>query len=192
VDAHLLAAAKSGAQAAAAELSAQGAAATVPSDEALASALADQADAVVVMAANSLSLAAQRKAQALVGGGRSPADVQGEVTSYLQGLKQDWTARQLRGAVNFAQNVGRVQTFASANQEATRFYASELLDVNTCEQCTAVDGTQYNSLADAEQDYASGGYVDCAGGPNCRGTLVAVYTEADQSGSSNTLVSDFA
>lgn len=192
LDAHLLEAAKAGAQSAAAELAAQGGSATIPDESALTAAVADQSNAVVTMAANGISLSAQRKAQSLVGGGRTPADIKTEVEGYLSGLKQNWTARELRGAVNFAQNVGRTLTFASADQSKITYYASEILDVNTCDECTTVDGTEYQSLADATQDYSAGGYVDCAGGPNCRGTLVAVYTEADPSGGTQQLAADFA
>lgn len=58
-----------------------------------------------------------------------------------------------------------------------QYYASELLDANTCDLCETIDGTEYMSLADAELDYPGGGFIDCAGGGNCRGTLVAVYSE---------------
>lgn len=56
-------------------------------------------------------------------------------------------------------------------------YATELLDGNTCDPCAAIDGTQYASLAEAENDYPGlgGGYVWCDGRENCRGSLVVVY-----------------
>jgi hypothetical protein len=183
VSAHLLDAAKAGAQAAVAELAAQGGDATIPSDAELAAPLGDQSNAIVAMAANSLSLSAQRKAAQMVGGGRSPADVAGDVRAYLGGLSNQWTAAQLRGSVTFAQNVGRAAAFATADQSVMRYYSSEIMDVNTCDECASVDGTEYDNLGDAEQDYSSGGYVDCAGGPNCRGTLIAVYGEQDPTSS---------
>jgi hypothetical protein len=58
--------------------------------------------------------------------------------------------------------------------------ASELVDDHTCEACAGVDGRVYENLGAAESDYGpggSGGYVRCEAGPNCRGTLVAVYPE---------------
>lgn len=176
---HLSQAARDGANAALAEMAAQGATADMPSDDAIAAAISDQADAVVAMAANGLSLAAQRKASALVGGGRTPAEVRAELTSYLTGLKHQWTMDQLQGAVTMAQNIGRVLTFQSVTQDSMRYYSSEILDVATCGPCTDVDGTEYPDLSAAEQDYAAGGYVECAGGPRCRGTLVGVYQSSE-------------
>lgn len=176
---HLSQAARDGANAALAEMAAQGATADMPADDAIAAAIADQADAVVAMAANGLSLAAQRQGSALVGGGRSPADVRAELTDYLGGLKHTWTMDQLQGAVTMAQNVGRILTFQSVTQDQISYYSSEILDVATCGPCTDVDGTEYPDLSAAEQDYAAGGYVECAGGPRCRGTLVATYTSSE-------------
>lgn len=171
-------AAEQGAQGALAEMSAQGATASLPDDyEAL---VGDQASAVAAMIANGLSLAAQRKASALVGGGRTPRDVGVELRGHLQGMKHEWSSTQLQGAVSAAQNAGRQAVFATVpDQAAMSYYASELLDVATCGPCTDVDGTQYATLADAEQDYPGSQYVDCAGGPRCRGTVVAVYGEQD-------------
>jgi hypothetical protein len=89
---------------------------------------------------------------------------------------------QLQGAVTFAQNTGRVATFETATGTQLSYYASEILDVNTCGPCTDIDGTDYADLGAAQQDYAAGGYVECAGGPRCRGTLVAVSAEGADSG----------
>jgi hypothetical protein len=183
---HLVSAARAGVNEALAELAAQGIAAQTPDDEALAALVGDQADAVVTMAANGISLAAQRRASGLVGG-RTPAQVRTELVAHLGGMRHQWTVDQLRGAVTMAQNVGRVAVFeaASPGDRAATYYASEILDANCCAECSALDGTVYGSLADAQTDYAAGGYVNCAGGPRCRGTIVAVYGEADPSSSSN-------
>lgn len=64
---------------------------------------------------------------------------------------------------------------ALAPADAVAVYASELLDGNTCDQCSLVDGTDYPDLEAAEADYPSGVYYDCAGGIRCRGTLVYVW-----------------
>lgn len=58
-------------------------------------------------------------------------------------------------------------------------YASEVMDANTCEECAEIDGKEYATLPEAEEDYPVGGYVDCEGGLRCRGTLVAVYTPSE-------------
>lgn len=188
LQAHLLQAARDGALGALAEMSAQGATAGMPSDDELAALIADQVNAVASMAANGLSLAAQRKASALVGGGRTPEQVRAELTTYLTGLKHQWTVDQLQGAITMAQNLGRIQVFSTVTQEQLSYYASEILDVATCGPCTDVDGTQYPDLQAAEQDYAAGGYVECAGGPRCRGTLVAVYASESGTGAPASVV----
>lgn len=188
VDEQMLQAAQDGADGALAELAAQSIPASAPSDDDLRNRLADQASALVAMTANSLSLSAQRKAASIVGGGRTPGDVQAAVEASLHGLSQQWISDQLRGAVTYAQNTGRAATFATADQTAIRYYSSEILDVNTCDACSSIDGTEYQSLQDAENDYSAGGYVDCAGGPRCRGTLVAVGVEAGSPASSDVLV----
>lgn len=186
----LAAAAKSGAHAAMAELASQGLASEAPADADLEAIVADQADALTDMAANGISLSAQRRATSLVGSQRSIGDVATDVRAHLSGMKHQWTMDQLHGAVTSAQNAGRTEVFASASPGAgaLRYYASEILDANCCEACTDVDGTEYSSLQDSSRDYPGGGFVDCAGGPRCRGTLVAVYYEQDPLSSSNPVV----
>ena len=58
--------------------------------------------------------------------------------------------------------------------DVARYYASELLDQDTCANCWAVDGTQYATPDDALADYPTGTYAGCLDGGRCRGTLVAV------------------
>lgn len=187
---HLATAAQDGAHAAAAELAAQGVTASIPSDQDLSDGVGEIAAAAATLAATSLTLSAQRKGTQLAGTARTPQEAHDQLTSYLSDLKYSWTGDQLQGAVTAAQNSGRIAVFTSIlNQDAVSYYASEILDVNTCDACASVDGTQYSSLADAQNDYGSGGYVDCAGGPRCRGTLVAVYSEQDPSSSSNPVLS---
>jgi hypothetical protein len=191
--AHLMEAARQGAHAAAAELAAQGAAADIPDDAALSGIVGDQAKALAEMAANGISLAAQRRAQALVGAGRSSTELRTQVETSLNEQKHQWTMDQLNGAVQLAQNAGRGVTFATASQTAMRYFSSEILDQATCLSCVAVDGTEYPDLQAAMQDYAAGGYVDCAGGPRCRGTIIGVYQEVnplDPSAAPDLAVSD--
>lgn len=62
---------------------------------------------------------------------------------------------------------------------AARWYASELLDRNTCGPCSLVDGVEYRTHAEALEDYPAGLYRGCQGGARCRGTIVIVWdTEA--------------
>lgn len=82
-------------------------------------------------------------------------------------------------AAGRAQGLGRTAGAAQAPVPAY-VYASELLDGNTCQQCSQVDGTQYDTEREALTDYPAGGtYRRCQGGLRCRGTLVYVWrTEA--------------
>lgn len=86
----------------------------------------------------------------------------------------------LRAALTQANGHGRL---AAATELPTpaELYASELLDGNTCQPCSRIDGREYASLEEARADYPAGaGYVSCAGGERCRGTLVIVWsTEAE-------------
>lgn len=173
----LLPAVRNAAASAVAEAASMGLALPMPTDDALRLAMADHVAAVVTQAANGVSLAAQRKAVQLVGG-RTPAELAAEVVNYLQGLKHQWTKDQLAGAVQAAQNTGRFHVWEAVPEEhPTTWYASELLDANTCEPCAAIDGKEYADLAEAQQDYPGGGFMDCDGGPRCRGTVVAVFDE---------------
>jgi hypothetical protein len=105
----------------------------------------------------------------------SGADVATAVGEHLEALSPTYAEDMLGGALNQAQNQGRMVVF---DQAPADYYSSELLDKNTCENCEAIDGHDYASLSDAETDYPSGGYSECLGGPRCRGTIVAVYAEA--------------
>lgn len=183
----LMEAARAGAATASEELLAQGIVPTSPSDDVLAARIADQAKAIVELAANGLSLTAQRKASSLVSeGGRSPKEIASAVEDHLGALKNAWTKEQLKGAVTMAQNQGRIATFVEAQSDTEPTYeASELLDDRTCDPCEAVDGTVFESLEVAMEAYAAGGYVECEGGPNCRGTLIAIYPEQNPLSDSN-------
>lgn len=173
----LLPVVRAAAQAATLEALEQGLALPTPDDDVLRALLSDHVTAVVRQAANGVSLAAQRKGVQLVGG-RTPAQVATEVVSYLQGLKHAWTTDQLAGAVQASQNLGRFTVWEGVPEEhPATWYASELLDSNTCDPCAAIDGREYGSLEEAMADYPSGGFMDCDGGPRCRGTVVAVFDE---------------
>lgn len=77
-----------------------------------------------------------------------------------------------------AQAAGRAQA-TELLPAAAYYYASELLDTNTCGPCSLVDGREYLTLDKARADYPEGLYRSCSGGPRCRGTLVTVWdTEA--------------
>jgi hypothetical protein len=175
----LMDAARSGAAQAIGELGDQGVSILSPSDDELLTLVRDHAQAVAQQAADGVSLAASRRA-VQVNAGRAPGEVAREVSAYLRGLEHRWEADQLRGAVQQAVNAARLQVFDRVPSErAESFYASELLDSATCGPCAAVDGLAFAELADAHRLYPTGGYVDCLGGPRCRGTVVAVMRESE-------------
>lgn len=160
-----------------AEASAQGASVGAPDIDGVMGGLEARADATATLLARSLSEAAGRKAIALTGGSLSPADVAEQVTAYIESLSDAYLEEQFTGLLTQGQNTGRRAVMAEGEPKVKELYASELLDTNTCEACTGVDGTSYVSLEEAEADYPTGGFKDCQGGPRCRGTLVALYSD---------------
>jgi histone H3/H4 len=124
---------------------------------------------------NSLSQTASRHALRLTGGGLTAVEVADSTRDYLRGLSGAYLKDVLGGAVQQSMNAGRKLVFARDGEQG-EVYASELLDANTCSECAGVDGTPYDTLSSAEQDYPGGGYKDCEGNERCRGTLVKVYS----------------
>ena len=100
-----------------------------------------------------------------------------QIDSFLAGLSDTPLADQLGAAMTAAQNTGRVAVLEAAPESAGQavYYASEILDRNTCDPCAEIDGTELGTLDDAEAAYPTGGYIDCEGGMRCRGTVVAVW-----------------
>lgn len=180
---HLQAAARSGVQSGIREAQVQGVhfapSQIADAHDVAARRAAEQAEHVATLNANGLSLGAQRRAGRLTNAVRSREKVAKDLESHLSGQKHVFERENLKGAITMAQNSGRIAAFGTvAPEQATAIYeASEILDDRTCGPCEAIDGTTYDDLSEAEADYAAGGYVDCEGGPNCRGTLVAVYGE---------------
>lgn len=173
----LLDAARSGSGEALSELVAQGASGLdAIDDDRLRAAVADHAAAVARMVADGVSLASSRRAVQLSAGAGSRAEVATGVRSYVEDLTHTWERDQLAGAVQQGINVGRAQAFEQVEAVAT-VYSSELLDTATCEACRGIDGHEYPSLEHGRRDYASGGFVDCYGGPRCRGTLISVLAD---------------
>jgi hypothetical protein len=140
--------------------------------------LTARATAIDQILANSLSQSARTNAIRLAQGTLDAAAVARDVRTHLQGLSDSYLRDQLGNAMTAAQNTGRGAVMDAGNP--TRIYASEILDNATCALCIGIDGTQYETIADAEADYPGGGFKDCMGGGRCRGTLVAVYNEGQQ------------
>jgi hypothetical protein len=161
-----------------AEAARQGVTITQPDLTALTDRLTARAAAVDHLLASGLSNAATRQALLWASPDVDPAAAAQAVKEALNGLSDTYLSDQLGGALTAAQNTGRLAVFRSGGVKTV--YASELLDANTCVNCKAEDGKQFADLMAAEQDYPTGGYVECLGGPRCRGTLVATFeTEQD-------------
>lgn len=135
-----------------------------------------RAVAVDALLGRSLSDAAARKALQLSGGSLSGGEVAQAAREHIDSLSDAFLEEQFTGAITSAENSGRAAVMREA--APTAIYASELLDDATCDACADIDGKEYATLEEAEADYPTGGYKDCAGGQRCRGTLVAVYGES--------------
>jgi hypothetical protein len=158
------------------EAARQGTTVQLPDLTALSNSQRNRAQVMDAFLANTLSSAARSRAIRYAGGTLSGAQIADKVKADLITMTPTYVSDQLGGALTAAMNSGRRATMANGEPQA--IYASEILDSNTCTECIAEDGTQFISLDDAEGHYPSGGFVDCAGGSRCRGTLVAVYGES--------------
>lgn len=154
-----------------------------PSPGGLGGGLAPVASGVVALLGASMALAAGREALRLFvpGSGGSDAEaIADSVDTYLQGLAGADRNVALGGALTRAQNGGRIATLRNAENagRSVTYYASEVLDRNTCGPCKAINGDVLPTLDAAVLAYgAGGGYLLCEGRERCRGTVVAVWNK---------------
>lgn len=167
--------AQHGADAVVSEFAAQGHTLAEPDLTAANTRLSDAADATAELLAGALSQSAASKALQLAGAGVSFDDVGDQVGAYLTGLAGQTPAYELHGLVTKAQNTGRFAAMDGA-PDGTTYYASELMDSNTCQPCADEDGAELESLEDAQATYPAG-YALCEGGNLCRGTVVAIAAD---------------
>jgi phage portal protein BeeE len=140
--------------------------------------LATQAKIVTGLMRQTLAVSAGAAALRLAGGELGAAAVSAGVREHLDSLTDAQPRQALGGAVTAAQNAGRLATLDAA--PTATYFASEVLDTNTCAKCRKVEGKRYDTLAESKEDYPRGGYKDCLGGERCRGTVVAIWdTEGD-------------
>jgi HK97 family phage portal protein len=142
--------------------------------EGLASDLKAAAKVTASFLAGGLSATAGRAALRAWAPGATGADVAATVSSQLEGLSEAGPRRELGGAIWAAENEGRFATLEQAEKDgvgAARYVATEVNDAGTCEPCAEIDGTVFESLSDAMDAYPFGGYVDCEGMSNCRGSI---------------------
>jgi hypothetical protein len=107
-----------------------------------------------------------------------PEVLDAEFREFMYGPRRVETDH-LGGSIHQTENRTRTDIYAAVADdleegEALHLYASELLDVNTCPACAYIDG-QKLTITQARRLYGGGGYLECDGGPRCRGTVVAVY-----------------
>jgi hypothetical protein len=138
-----------------------------------------QAEASVVVALLAVDMATSAAREAVrISGPTTPAqDVADGVRKHLESLTDAQPRLYLGGALTDAQRAGRVATFRGAGTQPS-FYASEVLDTNTCVYCRKVHGRFLgNSVDDPGVNlyYPRGGYVDCQGRSRCRGQIVGVW-----------------
>jgi hypothetical protein len=167
----LVAMAAIGAAAAAAEAAAQGVAvepAQVDENE-----LGETAAAMALLLALGLAGAAGAEAMRQYAPGADAHTIAVDVDQHLAGLSSAHLESRLGGTLTKAQNLGRIAQMRVG--PSARYYATEVLDKNTCQPCREIDGKELPTLDAAMLAYGGSGYLRCAGTWRCRGTMVAVY-----------------
>jgi hypothetical protein len=137
--------------------------------------LTEIAAAVATIIASSTANAAGREALRIWAPGDTGADVADGVDDHMRSLSDSYLRDQLGNALSAAQNHGRQAVLSAA--PPAKYFASEILDSNTCKNCRAIDGQQFRDMDEAEQAYVSGGYRLCLGRLRCRGIVVAVWDD---------------
>lgn len=124
--------------------------------------------------ATSVVQTAKRVVTGLFAQDATPELLASEVDRVLAEGQESLVRSQVGTAMSTAQTAGRQAVLEAA--PPGEYYASELLDKNTCGPCRAVDGEQFSSLEIAIKAYPVMGYKDCIGpryGNSCRGMIVA-------------------
>lgn len=137
--------------------------------------LTSLATAVATIVASGFANAAGREALRIWSTGDTGADVADGVDDHMRSLSDSYLRDQLGNALSAAQNHGRQAALAAA--PPAKYFASEVLDSNTCKNCREIDGHEFADMEEAEQAYVSGGYRDCLGRLRCRGIVVAVWDD---------------
>ena len=127
--------------------------------------------------ATSVVQAAKRVVTGMFTKDAPPEQIAAEVDRVLADSQDSLIKSQVGTAMSTAQTAGRQAVLEAAPEG--EYYASEMLDKNTCAPCKAVDGEQFSSLEIAIKAYPVMGYKDCIGsryGNSCRGMIVAKWT----------------
>lgn len=144
-------------------------------------------DSVARMTADLMATSVVQTAKRVVTGlftRDAPAEqIAAEVDRALADAQDSMIRSQVGTAMSTAQTAGRQAVLEAA--PPGEYYASELLDKNTCAPCRAVDGEQFGSLEIAIKAYPVMGYKDCVGpryGNSCRGMIVARWASETDGG----------
>lgn len=139
--------------------------------------LEETADGIVRGLADGLRLSAADEAVRVATPTSTADEVADAVEGHLGALTHARAEKSLRGAVTGAQNEGRKATLLRAPEGA--IYATEVLDGATCGPCRKIHGRWIANTSDMvtlNRLYPGvGGYVNCEGGYNCRGTVTGVW-----------------
>jgi hypothetical protein len=133
---------------------------------------------------SSLVQSAKRISLGLLTRQADPRQLAAEVDRALSEGQESAVRGPLGTAMATAQTAGRQAVLEAA--PPAQYYASEILDRNTCAPCRAVDGEQFSSLEIAVKAYPVMGYKDCVGpryGNACRGFIVASWQPEAQTAS---------
>lgn len=135
-----------------------------------------RAKALNILLANFINTQISELAGALSGGGLLPDTVGELVRKELVRQGAASIRDQLGRLVQQGTSLGRMSALQGKPDDVNvKYIATELLDANTCGPCKTIDGKEYNTLEESLEDYPSGQYRSCDGGPRCRGFVFAVY-----------------
>lgn len=127
--------------------------------------------------ATSVLQTAKRIVTGMVTRSSTPDQIAAEVDRTLVEGQESTVRGPVGTAMSTAQTAGRQAVLEAA--PPGEYYASEILDRNTCAPCKAVDGEQFGDLEIAIKAYPVMGYKDCVGpryGNSCRGMIVARWS----------------
>jgi hypothetical protein len=162
------------------EAAAQGV--TVPPQTPNSLSLGDQALVTAELLALALSLSAGSEARRVHRKGRPAADTAADVQAHLDGLSDTVPKAQLGYALHVAEMGARLVTMLYTT--GVRLYSNEVRDDHLCAPCREVDGTLLGvtgeDMSKLHLLYPNGGFIDCRGGINCRGTVIGVWPKGSE------------
>lgn len=141
--------------------------------------IAAVAIATATLLGSGLANAGAREALRRFTPGASGDAVSAATVEHLKSLSDAFLRDNLGNALTSAQNDARMETYRAG--PVTALYGNEVMDGRTCKPCRRIDGKWLGNTDDphtvevVNMVYPNGGYVECEGGPRCRGTIVGVY-----------------